>query len=80
MPLASNYDSAADAAVKKVAEAADKHRADATQIIAAAHAPQRGTNAGGRRRRRRRRRCRRGPVGARRPCPRSPAAAAARPR
>ncbi|AEA28311.1 NLP/P60 protein [Pseudonocardia dioxanivorans CB1190] len=46
VPLASNYDSAADAAVKKVAEAADKHRADATQIIAAAHAPQRGTNAG----------------------------------
>lgn len=40
VPLASNYDSAA----KKVAEAADKHRADATQIIAAAHAPQRATN------------------------------------
>ncbi|GAY08842.1 NlpC/P60 family protein [Pseudonocardia sp. N23] len=42
--LGGNYDSAA----KKVAEAADKHRADATQIIAAARAPQHRTgNAGG---------------------------------
>lgn len=38
---------ASDTVAKKVAEAADKHRADATQIIAAARAPQRTGNAGG---------------------------------
>ncbi|MFB9744899.1 C40 family peptidase [Pseudonocardia sulfidoxydans] len=38
---------ASDTVAKKIAEAADKHRADATQIIAAARAPQRTGNAGG---------------------------------
>ncbi|MGD9991633.1 C40 family peptidase [Pseudonocardia sp.] len=36
-----------DTVAKKVAEAADKHRADATQIIAAARAPQRTTHGAG---------------------------------